>query len=59
MRKLIYDFYGEKLLREEIADPVHGKDFCDRCGDCLDCYGDDPCSDGGDHVWIEYEDSTD
>lgn len=29
-----------------------GKTFCDRCGDCLACYGDDPCgSHGGDHVW--------
>jgi hypothetical protein len=28
-----------------------GEDFCDRCGDCLACYGDDPCYDGGDHNW--------
>lgn len=24
----------------EAGDPVCGQDFCDRCGDCLDCYSD-------------------
>lgn len=28
-----------------------GEDFCDRCGDCLACYGDDPCLDEGNHDW--------
>lgn len=26
-----------------------GKDFCGDCGDCLKCYGGDPCTDGGPH----------
>jgi hypothetical protein len=25
--------------------------FCERCGDCLACYGDDPCYDDGPHSW--------
>lgn len=37
------------------AEPICGEDFCDICGDCLVCYADDPCKDGGDHVWVEYD----
>lgn len=43
-------------------EPQCGEDFCDRCGDCLHCYGGDPCYYGGDvyedphklgaHQWI-------
>ena len=33
--------------------PVCGEDFCDRCGDCLHCYGGDPCYDGGSHMWVK------
>jgi hypothetical protein len=36
-----------------------GEDFCDRCGDCLECYGDDPCTDGKPHGWEEDEDDAD
>ena len=25
------------------ANLVCGEDFCDYCGDCLVCYGEDPC----------------
>jgi hypothetical protein len=28
-----------------------GEVFCDRCGDCIRCYGDDPCYDEGDHSY--------
>lgn len=32
-----------------------GKQFCERCGDCLHCYGGEDCYDGGRdngaHVW--------
>jgi hypothetical protein len=31
------------------------KTYCDRCGDCLDCYGQDACYDGGYHVQPERE----
>lgn len=40
------------------VDPECGEDFCDRCGDCLACYGNDPCWDGGEepgtHSWFVY-----
>jgi hypothetical protein len=39
------------------AVPRCGKDFCDQCGDCLCCYGDDPCGmHEGDHTWVVYSD---
>lgn len=31
------------------------KTYCDRCGDCLDCFGQDACYDDGYHVWPERE----
>ena len=37
--------------------PKCGEDFCDWCGDCLHCYGDDPCRDGSSaskHLWVVY-----
>jgi hypothetical protein len=42
---------------EEIA-PRCGEDFCEVCGDCLDCYGGDDCSqsESGAHLWMVYED---
>jgi hypothetical protein len=39
------------LIRKERRIPVCGKAFCDACGDCLACYGQD-----GPHWWIAYED---
>jgi hypothetical protein len=42
--------------------PECGKDFCDECGDCLECYGGEggPCvhSIAG-HVWIRREKTED
>lgn len=34
--------------------PVCGEDFCDRCGDCLHCYGNEGCAfnDDGPHLWL-------
>ena len=49
--------YNE-LLRVEEAEPECGEDFCDRCGDCLHCYGGDPCygiDAEGEHYWVVYE----
>lgn len=37
------------------ATPVCGESFCDDCGNCLACDGNDPCvyrTDG--HRWVEY-----
>ena len=43
---------------EERGEPECGKDFCDQCGDCLHCYGGDPCCPAGenlgDHFWVIY-----
>ena len=56
----IFDKDGRKLLRTEEREPVCGQDFCDRCGDCLSCYGSDHCYDGDDgnseveHFWVQY-----
>ena len=38
--------------------PSCGVDFCDACGDCLACYGEDKCSMSGDgcHIWVKYKD---
>jgi hypothetical protein len=42
---------AEKLL----AEPICGEDFCDKCGDCLHCYGDDEwCQ----HTWYVYADEV-
>lgn len=50
----------DSLLRTENRETVCGRDFCDRCGDCLNCFGGDPCYDGsedyGAHLFIVYED---
>ena len=67
MIRNVYDSTGMRLLRTEEAEPVCGENFCERCGDCLHCYGGDPCyvpSDSDDdtphilseHFWVVYED---
>lgn len=35
--------------------PVCGVDFCDTCGDCLHCYGEDRCAHNadGEHMLSE------
>jgi len=51
----IYNHSGQTLIRKEERTPVHLQDFCDRCGDCLDCYGGDGCVDGHkEHYWVIY-----
>lgn len=36
-----------------------GNDFCDRCGDCMACFGGDACYGGGidhgEHLFVIYE----
>jgi hypothetical protein len=56
--KHIYNARGSTRLRTEWVVPVCGEDFCDKCGDCLACYGSDPCPEGkvDQHLWIEYAD---
>lgn len=45
-RRAVYDYRGVDLQGYEEHTEVCGQDFCDTCGDCLVCYGDDPCPDG-------------
>lgn len=55
MKRHHYD-YDDVLVRTEDAMPICGEDFCDRCGDCLSCYGGDPChSEHDKHFWVVYE----
>ena len=57
MKKQIFN-KNDIFLRTEEAIPKCGVDFCDSCGDCLSCYGNDECqtSESGEHFWVEYED---
>lgn len=42
------------------ATPRCGFDYCDRCGDCLYCYEDDPCAPGSQwHTWVVYPSQAD
>lgn len=51
---------ADKLIRVEDREPECGRDFCDRCGDCLHC--DEGCylnqdDEGrmGEHYFVVYE----
>ena len=63
MKRYVYSRQDGRLLRVEEATPRCGEDFCDRCGDCLECCEDDPCIVGGpgdgEHYWVVYEDEKD
>ena len=60
MKRYVYDESGATLLRvDEEAVPVCGEDFCDECGDCLACYGSDPCYYDKKHRWIVYGEGGD
>ena len=56
MKCLIYTADGLTLLRTVERKPVCEVDFCDTCGDCLSCYGEDPCTGNknGEHMWVQY-----
>ena len=53
--------WNDTLLGTFDLTPVCGNDFCDQCGDCLECSGGDPCwyNAYGDHLWVHYVDSLD
>jgi hypothetical protein len=59
VKKHIYD-NQDKLIEIVEAEPVCGLDFCDSCGDCLNCYGGDECLEGydGKHYWVVYQDKS-
>lgn len=51
----VYDTNGREIIGHIERDgPVCGKDFCDECGDCLHCYGDNDCPGGIIHRWLYY-----
>jgi hypothetical protein len=47
-----------RTVQQWRAEPRCGEDFCDWCGDCLRCYGNDPCPRGGEHAWVIYADQA-
>lgn len=57
----VFDPTTYKWRYNDIREPVCGEDFCDQCGDCLDCYNGDGCMVGGEwdteaeHRWHVYE----
>ena len=53
MTATIYSESGQ-FVRSIQATPRCGKDFCDRCSDCLKCYN-WKCIDGKGCIWILYE----
>lgn len=60
MKRHHFGNLGTQLLHIDEATPACGE-YCDVCGDCLKCYGEDPCAGvaGKDHYWVVYEDSED
>lgn len=59
MQREVYNEKTDARLRTDTATPECGQDFCDRCGDCLHCYGSDPCVNGHEnHRWVYYEQLT-
>lgn len=56
MKFRVYTERGDIFLGELEAEPECGEDFCDTCGDCLYCYGDEDCvhNAGHGHAAIKY-----
>jgi len=52
----VYSSDGKTCLGHIDVQPECGEHFCDYCGDCLHCYGDDECPDGG-HRFVIYEEN--
>lgn len=58
MRQYEADETG-KIVGSTEATPVCGESFCDDCGNCLVCYGEDTCRERSDgHRWVIYRRST-
>jgi hypothetical protein len=52
----VYADNGRDLLGTVELDIKCGQAWCDTCGDCLVCYGNDPClPGGGSHYFVIYE----
>lgn len=55
MKKTIRNVVTDEVINVVEANPVCMEDFCEICGDCLHCYGEDPCTQDGGHYWVKYE----
>jgi hypothetical protein len=53
MKREVWDWPTDTLLRTEEREPECGEDFCDRCGCCLVCVFGECCKGGC--RWIDYE----
>ena len=52
----VFAFDGRELLGTVEVDIKCGQAYCDTCGDCLYCYGEDDClPGGGSHYFVIYE----
>lgn len=57
MRCYLYADDGVKPFVGFEAAPICGVDFCDTCGDCLDCQ-EGECADGKSCLWVVYADDA-
>jgi hypothetical protein len=59
---MIANLLGTGDVPAETVDlsPQCGQDFCDSCGDCLDCFREDGCAgvEGRQHAWVVYPDQV-
>lgn len=56
----LFNRRGLKKLLSFEATTVCQVDFCDQCGDCLDCHWEDGCAGkaGVEHRWVLYADDV-
>lgn len=45
------DYTVNKIVR---AKPICGEDFCAHCSNCLECYGNQACTNVWGHRWVVY-----
>lgn len=50
------NYVGSKAVFVDDAVPVCLEAFCDTCGECLACHGEERCqmSENGKHLWLRY-----
>jgi hypothetical protein len=60
MLRHVADNEGKIISTEEVEKgPICGEDFCDNCGKCLACEGNEPCRESPKgHRWVRYPEVT-
>lgn len=55
--QIIYEYKKDKYRIILSGIPICMEDYCDSCGDCLSCNGEDSCyhSRDGEHFWVIYD----